>query len=111
MIETAKVQVDPDQHVTVHATLLVDGQQQASDNQTAVGDVTFQFGSVAVHAGQSVTLSLTMSADYGKIITVYEAGSGVPGGRLVVADSCTDGATNVDTTITALRATVTGMSA
>jgi hypothetical protein len=55
-----------------------------------------------------VALQLDFSATLGKITTVYTVGS--PGGRLTVTDSCPDGAANVDTVSTGLRATVTAVT-
>ncbi|NUR73321.1 MAG: hypothetical protein HOU81_21090 [Hamadaea sp.] len=48
------------------------------------------------------------TATYGKIITVYTAGA--PGGIFTTANSCPDGAPNVSTSATGLRAVVSGWS-
>jgi len=107
-IDSAMVQVDP-ANVTAHAVLLVNGQQAAAADAQAVGDTHFNFTTTQVKAGDSVTLQITMSATDGKIITVYSAGS-PPNSHLTVNDSCSDGARNIDTTSTGLRATIGGWS-
>ncbi|MFL6163285.1 MAG: hypothetical protein ACJ74U_13780 [Jatrophihabitantaceae bacterium] len=104
----AKVQIDPAPEVTTTATLSVNGSVRATATTVAAGDTYFNFPAVAVHAGDSVALTITFTATFGKIITVYEVGN--PGGRLSVTDTCSDGAANVDTTSTGLRATVSGVS-
>ena len=104
----ALVQVDPDSTVTVHASLSVNGIQRAVTTATAAGDTTFNFGTVPVNAGDSVTLTLTMTATYGKIITVYSA-SAAPG-QFTISDSCPDGAANISTATVGLRSEVFGLT-
>jgi hypothetical protein len=61
-----------------------------------------------VSPGQTVTLSIAFTATYGKIITVYTVGN--PGGTFTASNSCPDGAPNVNTSATGLKAVVSGMS-
>jgi hypothetical protein len=104
----ALVQIDPDSTVTAHLTVSVNGNAERSAAATAAGDTRFSFGPVSVHAGDSVTISISFTATYGKIITVYTAGS--PGGTFTASNSCPDGAPNMSTTSTGLRAVISGMS-
>ncbi len=107
-LSSAMVQIDPDATVTAHFSISVNGHVAATTTATAVGDTHFNFGSVSVHAGDTITLSITFSATYGKIITVYTVGN--PGGRFTASNSCPDGAPNYTTTSSGLRAVVSGMS-
>jgi hypothetical protein len=104
----AVVQIDPDSTVTARATLSVNGTERAATTAIAAGDTTFNFGTVPVNAGDSVTLTLTMTATYGKIITVYSASLGP--GQFTVTDSCPDGAANVSTTAVGLRSKILGLT-
>ncbi|WP_460492419.1 hypothetical protein [Dactylosporangium cerinum] len=101
------VQIDPDATVTGHLKVYVNG-GLAADDAAAAGDTHFSFGAVGVSAGQTVTLSLGFTATSGKIITVYTAGA--PGGTFTASNSCPDGAPNVSTSATGLRAVVSGWS-
>lgn len=105
-LESALVQIDPDSSVTAHMTVYVDGSQRATADAAAVGDTRFDFPAVAVQPGQTVTLSMAFTATYGKIITVYTVGA--PPGHFTATNTCSDGAPNVDTTATGLRAQVEG---
>jgi hypothetical protein len=105
-IDEVLVWIDPDDRVTGHGSLYVNGAPRASANATAAGDTTFSFSRVSVAAGDQVTFSVTFTATLGKLITVYTTGS--PGGRFVASNSCSDGAPNVDTTSTGLKAVVHG---
>ena len=107
-LDAATVQIDPDSTVTAHATLLVNGNPEASDNELAAGDTNFTFSPVSVSSGDQVTLEISFTATYGKIITVYTAGS--PGGVFSTSNSCSDGAPSVTTASTGLRAVVSGWS-
>ncbi|HKV58012.1 MAG TPA: hypothetical protein VJO32_07010 [Ktedonobacteraceae bacterium] len=107
-LSSALVQIDPDSTVTAHMNLAVNGNVVATADAAAAGDTQFQFGPVSVSAGDVITLSISFTATYGKIITVYTAGS--PAGTFTTSDSCPDGASNVSLTNTGLRARVSGMS-
>ena len=107
-LSSALVQIDPDSTVTAHMSLAVNGNVVATADAAAAGDTQFHFGPVSVSAGDMITLSISFTATYGKIITVYTAGS--PGGTFTTSDSCPAGASNVSTTNTGLRARVSGMS-
>ncbi len=107
-LNSALVQIDPDPTVTAHMSLAVNGNVVATTTATASGDTQFWFGPVSVSAGDMITLSISFTATYGKITTVYTAGS--PGGTFTTSDSCPDGASNVHLTNTGLRARVSGMS-
>lgn len=107
-LSNAMVQIDPDSSVTAHLALAVNGSVRATATATAAGDTRFSFAPVRVSPGQTVTLSTSFTASYGKIITVYTAGS--PGGVFTAANSCPDGAPNVSTSATGLRAVVSGSS-
>lgn len=107
-LNNAMVQIDPDSAVTAHLSLADNGTTIATANATASGDTHFQFGPVAVNAGDQITLTISFTSTYGKIITVYTAGS--PGGTFTTSNSCPDGASNVSLTNTGLRAIVYGMS-
>jgi hypothetical protein len=104
----ALVQIDPDSTVTANLTVYVNGSAVASAAAAASGDTSFTFGPADVRAGDTVTISITFSATYGKIITVYTAGS--PGGTFTASNSCSDGAPSLSTTATGLRAVVSGTS-
>lgn len=106
-IDAALVQIDPDASVTAHAQLIVNGSVRATADAAAAGDTTFSFGSVVVKPGDQVTLSLSFSATYGKLITVYTVGS--PGGVFTASNSCSDGAPSF-TASAGLRAVVSGWS-
>lgn len=94
-IDTVLVQIDPDSRVTAHATLYVNGSARASTQAAAVGDTTFSFGTVGVSAGSTVMLSISFTATYGKIITVYTTAQ--QGGWFVATNDCPDGAPDVAT--------------
>jgi hypothetical protein len=104
----ALVQIDPDSTVTANLTVYVNGSAAASATAAASGDTSFTFGPVGVRPGDTVTISITFSATYGKIITVYTAGS--PGGTFTSYNSCPDGAPSLTTSATGLRAVVSGTS-
>ena len=106
-MSSAKVQIDP-ASVTGHMTISVNGHVAATAVADAVGDTRFNFGPVPVHAGDVVALSITFTATYGKIITLYTVGN--PGGRFTASNSCPDGAPSFSTTSSGLRAVVSGMS-
>ena len=106
-LDSATIQIDPDSTVT--ATLTVsDGGASVTASSPAGGDTVFNFPAISVNPGDTVTLTLSFSSTYGKIITVYDAGN--PGGTMTVSNSCPDGAPNYTTTNSGLRATVSGMS-
>jgi hypothetical protein len=107
-LTSALIQIDPDSSVTAHLTVLVDDNAAASTQAAASGDTNFSFGSVPVSVGQTVTLSISFTATYGKIITIYTAGN--PGGTFSAANSCPDGAPSLTTSATGLRAIVEGMT-
>jgi hypothetical protein len=107
-LSSALVQIDPDSTVTANLTVSVNGTAEATAAAAAAGDTNFSFASVPVQPGDSVTLSITFTATYGKIITVYTAGS--PGGTFTASNSCSDGAPSLSTTATGLRAVVSGTS-
>ena len=107
-LDTALVQIDPDSTVTAHLSLYVNGALRASADATAAGDTRFGFSSVAVSPGDQVVVSINFTASFGKIITVYTAGS--PGGTFRASNSCSDGAPNDTDSTTGLRAVVSGWS-
>ncbi len=105
-LESALVQIDPDPSVTAHAALVVNGTAKASADAAANGDTRFRFGSVPVAAGDQISLSISFTATYGKIITVYGAGN--PGGTFNASNSCPDGAQSFSTSAHGLRAVISG---
>jgi hypothetical protein len=107
-LDSATVQIDPDSTVTAHLTVLVNGGLQATATAAASGDTNFTFGPVAVKQGDQVALEISLTATYGKIITVYTAGS--PGGTFTASNSCSDGAPSLSTSATGLRAVASGWS-
>jgi hypothetical protein len=107
-LSSALVQIDPDPSVTAHLSVAVNGNIAATADAAAAGDTRFVFGPVSVSAGDAIKLTISFTATYGKIITVYTAGN--PGGTFTASNSCPDGAPNVSTTSTGLRAVVSGMS-
>jgi hypothetical protein len=107
-LSAALVQIDPDSTVTARLTVYVNGSAVAFATAAAVGDTTFRFGPVGVRPGDTVTISITFSATYGKIITVYTAGN--PEGTFTASNSCSDGAPSLSTSATGLRAVVSGTS-
>lgn len=108
-IDTALVQIDADSRVTAHATLAVNGAQRASAVAEAAGDTRLTFGDVAVRPGDQVALSISFTASFGKIITVYTTGSS--GDTFTASNSCPDGAPSFSTAPDGLRAVLTGWSA
>ena len=107
-LTSAMVQIDPDPSVTAHLSIAVNGNNVATADAAAAGDTQFRFGPVTVSPGNTITLTISFTATSGKIITVYTTGS--PGGMFTASNSCPDGAPNVQTTSTGLRAIVSGMS-
>jgi hypothetical protein len=107
-IDSAMVQIDPASSVTAHATLFVNGTPRASTDATPVGDTQFGFGQVSVQPGDQVTLSISFSATFGSIDTVYTTGN--PGGTFTASNSCSHGGANVSTSSTGLRAVISGWS-
>jgi hypothetical protein len=107
-INSAKVQIDPDTTVTATAVLSVNGTDMASNSQPASGDTVFTFSPVTVKTGDTVSLRISFTATYGKIITIYQVGN--PGGTFSVSNSCPDGAPTFTRTDTGLRAVVSGTS-
>lgn len=106
-LDSALVQIDADSRVTAHAGLCVDGALRATADTAAAGDTRFAFGRVATAAGQSVTLTISFSATFGKIITVYTVGN--PKGIFSATNQCPDSAPSVPPTgTTGLRAVITG---
>ncbi|MGN9920276.1 DUF4407 domain-containing protein [Micromonospora palomenae] len=109
-LDRAKVQIDVNVSMTVHATLVVNGTPRATNDQIANNDTVFTFTKVAVRAGDSVTLRLTWTATKGKLDTIYLTGN-PPGGHLVITNTCSDGAPSLNRTDIGLRAVVSGWSA
>lgn len=107
-LTSALIQIDPDASVTAHLTVLINGNSAASTQAVASGDTNFSFSPVSVAADQTVTLSISFTATYGKIITVYTTGN--PGGTFTASNSCPDGAPSLTTSATGLRAVVSGQS-
>lgn len=106
-LDHALIQIDPDNRVNAHLVVYVNGTAQASSDSAAAGDTNFGFGRVGVSPGDQIAVSITFSATYGKIITVYSAAA--VGGTLTISNSCPDGATSL-TTPYGLRAVVSGWS-
>jgi Bacterial Ig-like domain (group 3)/IPT/TIG domain len=106
-ISSAMVQIDPDTTVTAHLTLKINGTVRATTSAAAVGDTKFNWPPVAVKAGDAASLSITFTATFGKIITVYSAAA--VGGTLTYSNSCPDGAPS-GTTSNGRRAVVSGLS-
>lgn len=105
-LDSALVQIDPDAAVTAYLALNVNGQLRAQATAAAAGDTRFYFSPVAVAVGDAVQIDLSFTASAGKIITVYTAGN--PGGTFQAMNSCADGAPQVATSTTGLRALVSG---
>lgn len=72
------------------------------------GVATLSGALVQIDPDSTVTISITFSATYGKITTVYTAGS--PEGTFTASNSCPDGAPSLSTSVTGLRAVVSGTS-
>ncbi len=108
-ISAAKVNIDPSTAVTAHATLLVNGTARAGDDKNPTGGTIFNFGSVPVASGDSVTLSINFTSTAGSIITVYTAGN--PGGSFTASNPCSaSSGTNFTTSTTGMRAQVYGLT-
>lgn len=105
-LSSATVQIDPDSRVSANLTLVLDGVPVASATSAASGDTNFSWSPVAVRSGQQATLQIYFTSSYGKIITVYTAGS--PGGVFTTSNTCPDGAPSVTLSSTGLRAVVRG---
>ena len=108
-VDSATVQIDGDPRITVHAQLLVGDTPKANADVAAANDTHIDFGQVAVRPGDTVTLKLTLSATFGKLVYMYSAGPPANATHFSIANSCSDGAEPVDTTSTALRAQVFGV--
>ncbi|HET6505856.1 MAG TPA: GDSL-type esterase/lipase family protein [Baekduia sp.] len=106
-LDHATIQIDPDSRVNAHLTVFVNGAARASADAAAAGDTQFSFSSVGVTPGDTVTFSISFSASFGKIITVYSAAA--VGGTLTIGNSCPDGAPSL-TSANGLRAVVSGWS-
>jgi IPT/TIG domain/RTX calcium-binding nonapeptide repeat (4 copies) len=106
-LSSALVQIDPDSTVTAHLTLAVNGVASATATASAAGDTSFSWTPVPVKPGDEVALSISFTATFGKIITVYSAAA--VGGTLTYSNSCSDGAPS-GTTANGLRAVVSGLS-
>jgi hypothetical protein len=106
----ARVQIDPQPNTTVTAQLLVNGSIRATDTDTAAGDSIFHFedAHVTVSPGDTAELTFTFAATWGKLVTIYSAGS--PGGTFKAENSCSDGAPTFTKTNTGLRAQVFGIN-
>lgn len=107
-LSSALVQIDPDSTVTAHLSLAINGALRASTEALASGDTHFNWPTVSVKPGDQATLSITFTATFGKIITVYSAAP--VGGTLTYSNSCPDGAPSGPTE-NGLRAVVSGLSA
>ncbi len=106
-LSSALVQIDPDSTVTAHLTLTINGTVRATTTALAAGDTSFSWPAVATSAGDQASLSISFTATFGKIITVYSAAA--VGGTLTYSNSCSDGAPSGSTT-NGLRAVVSGLS-
>lgn len=106
-LSSAIVQIDPDNTVTAHMTLAINGAVHATTTALAAGDTQFSWPAVAVKAGDEASLSISFTATFGKIITVYSAAA--VGGTLTYNNSCSDGAPS-GSTANGLRAVVSGFS-
>lgn len=106
-LSSALVQIDPDSSVTAHLTLAINGVVQAAATSLAAGDTTFSWPAVATGPGDQAALTISFTATFGKIITIY-SGAEV-GGTLTYSNSCPDGAPSGSTT-SGLRAVVSGLS-
>jgi hypothetical protein len=105
-IDHALVQIDPDSRVNAHAVLSVNGGARSSADAAIAGDTNFAFPAVGVAPGDQVALSISFTASYGKIITVYTVGA--PGGTFTAQNGCPDGAPSISTSSTGLRAVISG---
>jgi IPT/TIG domain len=106
-LSNAVVDVDPDPAVTAHLTLIVNGAVRATAASAATGDTGFSWPAVAVTPGDEAALSISFTATFGKIITIYSAAA--EGGTLTYSNSCSDGAPS-GTSANGLRAVVAGLS-
>ncbi len=106
-LSSALVQIDPDSSVTAHLTLTINGVVRATAASLAAGDTSFGWPAVETSPGDQVSLSISFTATFGKIITVYSAAA--VGGILTYSNSCSDGAPS-GSTANGLRAVISGMS-
>lgn len=107
-IDHALVQMDPDAILTrrtASMTVYVNGSPRASTAANPSGDTHFSFSSVGVSAGATVTISITFSGSFGKLIALYRAAN--VGGTLTASNSCPDGAASFASG-DGLRAVVSG---
>jgi hypothetical protein len=72
-LSSALVQIDPDSAVTAHLTLAVNGVSGATATAAAAGDTSFSWPPVPVKPGDQVALSISFTATFGKIVTIYSA--------------------------------------
>ena len=106
-LSSALVQIDPDSTVAAHLTLTINGVVRATATSTAGGDTSFSWPAVVTNPGDQVSLSISFTATFGKIITIYSAAA--VGGALSYSNSCSDGAPS-GSTENGLRAIVSGLS-
>jgi hypothetical protein len=106
-LSSALVQIDPDSSVTAHLALAINGEVRATATSLAAGDTSFNWPAVATSPGDQASLSISFTATFGKIITIYSAAA--VGGTLTYSNSCSDGAPS-GTTENGLRAVVGGLS-
>ena len=92
---------------TVRARLMDAGSTLADTTSMAVGDTRFDFGTVAVTPGQTLSLVLDFSASDGQIATVYRVGN--PGGTFTWQNSCPDDNQSGSTSSKGLRAQIFGL--
>ncbi|HEY4811306.1 MAG TPA: IPT/TIG domain-containing protein [Solirubrobacteraceae bacterium] len=106
-LSSALIQIDPDSSVTAHLTLSINGTVRATTEAAAAGDTHFSWPAVAVSPGDQAALTISFTATFGKIITIYSAAQA--GGTLTYSNSCSDGAPS-GSTLAGLRAVVSGNS-
>jgi hypothetical protein len=106
-LSSALVRIDPDTSVTAHLTLTINGVSRATAASAAVGDTSFSWPAVTVSPGDEAALTISFTATFGKIITIYSAAP--VGGVLTYSNSCSDGAPS-GSTANGLRAVVGGLS-
>ncbi len=106
-LTNAVVEIDPDTSVTAHMTLFVNGIPRAETAAAATGDTHFNWPSVPVSPGDEAAISISFTATFGKIITIYSAHE--VGGTLSFTNTCSDGAPSGSSAL-GLRAIVSGTS-
>jgi plastocyanin len=106
-LHQVQMQIDWLQNMTAQLQLRVNGQVRttATASSASGNDPVFNLNRVQVKEGDTVEFAVTFNSSFGKLVSVYTAGT--PGGTFRLQNNCSDGAPNVGPlTSTGLRAVI-----